>query len=362
MIPVWLFAALAWQGPASDPTAPDPADYELRWQAPPECPDAASIAERVDRLLPGEGTGVGTMTVSASVSAESGGYRLWLATDFLGSHDTREVTADNCPELGETTALLIAMALEPMRAEALPAPSESVTFVESQAAIPPPPAPIEVVEARPRKEPAPEVRSPEPEPSEPPLSPQEPVPEEVRNRQPEPSEPPLSPQELSRRGMLVARIGLGGSIGALPRVGGASLIAIGVAGPSIRFEAHGVYEWPQVNEADAGTTSLQLGAVGARACARLWLKWVEFPTCGGIEAGALRADARGSTPTTLHGPWLAPLVSTGVSRRWRRVGFWASVTTLVRVLGTRILISGAPTSQPERVSARLLAGVSIFLP
>lgn len=341
MISVWLSAWTMLAAPVSEPAAaPDPADYELHWQAPPGCPDAASIADRIARLLPGPGTGVGTMTVSASVSSEPGGYRLSLATEFLGLSDAREVTADACAELGETTALLVAMALEPARAESLPPPAESVTFVEAESAVAiPPPPEVAQLAAAPTPSGSVSVVEPEPEPK-----------------------PQPQPQPAPARITFTVRAGLGASIGTLPSPTGTSLVAVGLAWPSVRIEAHGVYDWRQLNRSEAGDTQLQLGAAGARGCLRLRWKQTEFPTCAGLEAGVFRADAQTSNPPTLYGPWLAPLVSTGVSRRWRSFGIWASATTLVRLLGTQILVGGTPTSRPETVSARLLAGAAIFFP
>jgi len=96
--------------PRNDAT---PSDYELEWSAPNECPSADAIRARITALLSGPPQGNGTASITAEVQPVDGGYRLSLVTRFQAAIDERSVVASTCADVAESTALVVAVALEP---------------------------------------------------------------------------------------------------------------------------------------------------------------------------------------------------------------------------------------------------------
>jgi hypothetical protein len=101
---------------------------ELRWQAPPECPESTVIAKDVARLA---GAQEGRDLI-AQVTITRNPDNRWLVVIQLSGSATghRELTADNCPQLSRAAALIIALAANPEAALDLPteAPSTETGF------------------------------------------------------------------------------------------------------------------------------------------------------------------------------------------------------------------------------------------
>ncbi len=321
--------ALARAAPEVDvPPPPLPADYRLVVRAPPECPDADSIRRQVRTLLSGPPLGEGVMDVEAIIELREPGYALTLTTSFAGAQGQRALAAERCSELADAIAIVVAVALEPG--------VEPVVIQDAPAIAPP-------------REPDP----PEPDP---------PDPEVVAQPEPEPEpEPEPAPERAQPRPFL--RLGLGPEHGALPRVTAGLHAAAGVVWPHVRLELRAIYLAPQRHAGPAPLVALyQQGAVGAAACARAWLLRTEVPLCGGVEAGALRIDSRGLSPSqTLHGGWFGPLLSAGFARHGPRWGGWISADAVLRAVGARILVDDRAAFSSGLVSLRLVAGVEIFL-
>ncbi len=319
-----------------------PAAYELTWEAPPSCPEAEELRERIAALAPNAAGGDGLMHVAATVVQLSDRFSVRIATDFAGRHDERSAESETCGDLVDATALVVAVALEP-GAEA-PRVSKSPTPIIPRPRIPEPEPPnssdqLEVTGARTSK-----------------------VVEPDRGASDSPSVTP-QPFRLSPPDAILVRIAPLVEFGSLPSVDAGTALTAGVRWAHWRAEVFGLYLFPQRQTFDRTRSVLQLGAAGARVCHRLLSGRVEFPTCLGLEAGALRAQTQGQRPrTTLSLPWLAPSVRGGVAVGGEHVGFFAAGEVAVSVLVPRILVGDESAFRTRAVSLRALAGVEFFLP
>ncbi len=316
-------AALMVAAP-SDPDAPKPASYELEWSAPESCPAAESIRERIAELVPSPEGGDGVMYVNAVVEPTPDGFALALETEFLGSRSSRRVEAQRCDDLGESTALVVAIALQP--------------GLEAEAVVP-----------EPQPAPAPDARVEEP--TAPPEVATTPSRETIR----------WQPRERGLPTDVLLRIGLLAEYGSLPQIGGGNALAFGILWPRLRIEIVGAYLWPRRFDHDAGDGLYQLGSVGARACLRVFAKPTEFPLCAGVDAGMLRADSRGLTPPgRIEDAWVAPMASAGVALRRNRVGFWSAAELGITARGTEVKVGDTRVWRTSPVSLRFVAGLEIF--
>ncbi|MBX7081974.1 MAG: hypothetical protein K1X88_22400 [Nannocystaceae bacterium] len=309
-------------GPELPPPPPRPADYALRWEAPPECPSAETIAARVQALARDPTGGSGTAFVQAQVEATAAGYRLVLATEFLGNVETRVLEAEQCDALADATALVIAVTLQP-----------------ALATVPP------VRDAEP--EPPPEPATPEPDARPEPLPPPEPA----RPRRAVPV------QALLRAAAL-------GEWGSLPGPSGGAAVAIGVAWPRIRAELEAMWVAPRSTpRRDGRSATVQLAGGTARACYRVWVRSVELPVCAGLEAAAAIARPQGTRSTDRRvGPSVGPKIGVGVARQFRTVGVFAAVEAVGRAYGTSLSVDGTRLFTQAPVSGRLWLGVELHLP
>ena len=325
--------------PPDDPPT-KPAAYELSWTAPPECPTAASIRERVDALAAEASGGSGVMFVGATVTAVQGGYSLALRTEHEGRRDERTVEASACDELGESTALVVAISLHPTLAEDTEDTEdtevtegtvvESVTDPVEQEKVEPEPV------AEPLHESSPSVVAVEPPPA-------------ARPR----------PRSRSRH-RLAVRIAPGFEVGGLPGVGAATQAALALVWPRLRVEVVGAWLWPRRGNADPPAL-YQAGLVGARGCGQPSIGRVAFPLCLGVEGGALRADSRNVDPQrNVHGPWFGPMASAGITVAGERVGLWSAAELALTPIRTQVRVDDEVSLEPRLVSFLLFAGLEIF--
>ncbi|UQA60848.1 hypothetical protein [Polyangium aurulentum] len=87
----------------------------LAWAAPEGCPTGADVLAEVDRLLGDDAARPKEpLAVAAIVKREGGGgYRVRLETPGASGPRVREIDAASCKTLGDTTALIIAMMIDP---------------------------------------------------------------------------------------------------------------------------------------------------------------------------------------------------------------------------------------------------------
>lgn len=320
--------------PRPDPP-PKPAAYELSWTAPPECPTAEAVRERVNALAAEASGGAGVMFVGATVTAVDGGYSLQLRTEHEGRRDERTVEARACDELGESTALVVAISLHPAIAED---PDRGIveSVVESESTEP---EPVEASAVAMQAEPE---AADDPLPS---VVVAPPAPTRRRSR---------SPQRLA------LRLAPGFEVGGLPGVGGSSQAALALVWPRLRVELVGAWLWPRRGDSDPPAL-FQAGIVGARGCGLPGVGRVAFPLCLGVEGGALRADSRNVDPQRdVHGPWFGAVATAGVTVAGDRVGLWSAAELALTPIRTRVLVDDAVSLAARLVSFRLFAGLEIF--
>jgi hypothetical protein len=333
----------AWAAIEPEVSSPStPARWELVWQAPSGCPDAAAIREQVAALVPTPREGEGVLLVQATITPQGDAFVLVLRTDFAERHDEREARGRVCSELGEAVALVVAVSLDPSLVGARPA------VVEPRPAVPDAPAPAE-----------PPSRSSGTVPSVPSASP---TPDAAR---PEPGLGGDAPSHRARRShppsAFTLRLAPKLELGSLPAVAGGLELAVGLAWRWWRLELHGAHAWPRRALGPGGSAGrFQLGAVGVRGCGRPRAGPVELPVCVGLEGGALRVDSEGLRPAvTVHGPWLVQSLGVGLAAGGPRVGVWTLLEGSATLVWSRILVGEQTLFRPFPVSARWLAGVEL---
>jgi hypothetical protein len=294
---------------AAGPTDPQPnGSVEFRWDAPTEqCPSEAEVLAQLERLLGGPVAEQGDrrLTAIARVRQEADGrwdLLLWTVTQEATSQ--RSMSGADCVVLAEAAALLAAMAIDPSvlaRGEASQAAVEQAEQAETVEGGGPVPE-SEVVEPM-AEPPAPEQIEPS-TPTEPP--------------QPEPSqsEPPPRPQ---RRFIVAAGANAGVSFGDLPGVGPILRLGLAMQWPHARVELDGHYGFlrrARFEDGEMVGADLRHGMVVARGCGVLHARAakLEFPICGGLEAGALVGHGVGFTVIEDGRlPWLAVDVAAGLA-------------------------------------------------
>jgi hypothetical protein len=118
---------------------------ELVWTAPAACPSQADVKQRIDALLEAPGkpaaSGAQSARASAKLTSTRSGYRLTLTLHGEGIEGTRSLSGNDCAELAETAAFLIAVAIDPSLPGAAPPAPEPAPTPEPPPAAPEPPAP-----------------------------------------------------------------------------------------------------------------------------------------------------------------------------------------------------------------------------
>jgi len=324
---------------------PAPPEIALEWAAPKECPDREAVLTAISRRL-GRPLEPGEAEVEARVVRDGArGFTLRLRLTAGERGETREVADPSCAALADAVAVLVAAAVEPASLARPPEPVEA-----------PEPAPIEA----PAPEPAPvdaPAPAPEPEPLAEPIAPEGP---------PTPAPEPVPPRRSKGPGGFV-RVHGGGELGAVPQVTGAVGVAGGLLWPRWRLEVQGLYVVPQEREVARleATVRVELFAAAVHGCRRLGRGAIEVPLCVGLEAGAMRGEARGppSGRAAFQG-WLGGVLGAGVAwhagARW---GLWGAVQMALTPLRPRFELSNSTTAEelwlPGPVSGRLLLGVEI---
>lgn len=329
----WLAGGLALAGPEAAPSEAEPTTspaaeaVQLTWEAPAACGDEAAVRRGLAAYLREDtaveaGTGV---RAEAVVEEVDGVFRLRLRTETSSGVTTRETTAEDCSVLVEATALIVAIAVDP---SAVVARSDEVPE-------PPEPAEPEPIEPEPVE---PEPIEPEPSETEP--SPASERPEGVDLVGAGDAEP--GPPLPVRFGM---RVSGGVDVGVLPAVAGGVRLTGAVLGRGWRAELRGDAWLPRTALAeDQLGARISLWSVGARGCgvpgvARVGL---EFPLCGGVEAGAMRGDPVGDRVdggVTVREPWVAAGASAGLAwspRRFIALVAQAELTVPLRRAGFRV--------------------------
>jgi len=227
-------------------TAPDPEpDYEVRWDAPPECGTADDVRAEVSRLGIAAGpSDQASIAVSGTVARnDDGTWRLTLVVDRGGRPRARALEATSCRALVDSAAFIVAIALDPS------------------------------------------IGGEDPQPEAP-----EPAPREPAALEPEPEDPKPVPQ----RALWFAVQGSGGvRVGAWP-VGGVVELSLALQGPRWRAELGGAYDTARTFDGldPSVAMRMQAGRAALRGCYAATVGRVAFPTCGVAEVGGLDANGR----------------------------------------------------------------------
>ncbi len=316
-------------GPPADPVVPalpSPGDYALVWHAPTECPDAAAIRARVLELRPDAASGADVAEIDGTVTGNAtDGYELVLTTRFAEREHERRMSTHACDELGESTAIVIAVALR----EGLDAAMATV-----------PTEPEVVPEAAVATEPHDTLAAAPPEPTLAPVQ---------RSARPRP-EPRL-------------RIAGLGEIGMLGAVTGGVELGLGLAWPHARVELGGRYLAPRVRTDPEARVdaSFQGGTASARGCWVPTLRRLELPLCGSFELGAVRVAPSFASRRVHTEPWGGPGVGLALARPIGPVRIWFGADLVVRVVGSTFRIENRPVFAQLPVSFRWLLGVEFRL-
>lgn len=270
---LWRHAVLA-AGPTID----------VQWSGPTACESAPQLAEQV-AVLVGASSEPGPVAVRVEVAAEGPGLRLRLELGVAGREpELRTFVGDDCADLSRTVALLVAIAIDPVRTSSVvvPPPPPVASFPAASSALAPSPS-----MARPR--------------------------------------PAVGRGTPRWRGSLGAAIGAG--FGLQPGVAPVFAIRGGASRGRLRLEALARASTPTaVGYPDREGLEGRFVAwgAGARVCIAPAVGRVSLPTCGGATAGAVHARGiaieRARRTTT---PWLAANIAAGVrvalGRSWRAV-------------------------------------------
>jgi len=343
-------------------TAPEPPStttrLQLRWEAPPECPDRAQLLAAIDTTLGDviEGEGRPPLRVRGHVRTDpTAGFVLRLVLDD-GHAGTRELRGTSCKELTEAAALVIAMTIDPRLLETLQDPPEV-----------PEPTPAEV----PAEVPA-EPGSSDAETSAE-RSPSDAVIETRSERPPAdaPAEAPPTPDTTRRSSeplRFLGRVQAGVGGGPLPGAAAVLGLAAGLGGRGWRAELSASYWTPRTRTSSVNPAvgvRAQLWTVGVLGCGEPRWRTLSFPLCTGLVAGAVHASGEGlPVPRTVASRWVAIALEPGLVW-WARPRLGVAVRAEGHAVLARPTLHSEPsgtvfTSAP--VGGALRAGLELRMP
>lgn len=334
---------------ATTPAAEVAAAVQLSWTAPSQCPPASKVREGIASLL-GDATAVAAASevrVVAEVVTEATAYRLNLRVETPSGQTTKTMSGTHCEVLVDATALISAIAIDP-----------SAVFEATE----PPPPPQQLGPPDPGLEGPADAESPH-EPAPKPES-SRPAADSVVDRRPAP--PPRAPARVP-----LVRFGLqatgGLDLAMLPGVSGGLSIVGAVFGARWRAEVTGVALFPRTGEVQSQVGArVGLLAAGLRGCWTPTVGEVEFPLCGGAEAGAFRGEPVGELAVNRHTEreaYLGVVGSGGLA--WAPRPYFALVARaelVVPVLRPGFAIGGRLAHTAPRATGRLFGGFELRFP
>ena len=286
--------------------------------------------------------GEGVMLVDGVVTHSDAGYKLVLSTRYAGQHDRRAIEASSCGALGESTALVVAVALNP----AFDPSAEPPRDAPAGSIIPTPAVSKHAGDATRAADPTAQRVVDREQPV--------PAPTPAREATPSPSgedaRPTVSPA-------WTAWVAPGIEYGAVPGVGGSTELGVGVLWRHAGIELAGTHVWPR-----RGHSGLyQQGTVAAYGCARLWAGAVELPACLGVHGGTLRIDSRGLRQRSVaHGPWIAPSARIGARVATERLWLRLAGDVSIAAMRARVVVGDDAVFRARPVSLTLSFGAGFF--
>ena len=355
-LPVLLTALYLGGAPVSPASR---APIEVRWEAPPTCPDETAVRAAVEHHLGRRLAEIQDRRLSIIATAHPAESR-WSLTIFTVTQEgtqERSLQYHSCSLLADAAALLIAMSIDPQVLGRLdPAALELLGRSEDPSPVPEP-APSPVLEPAP----APVSGPPPPDSSA--------TPPEL---EPSPS-PPASPRPAPTRRRLDPRgaVRASGSLGYgdLPSAGGG--LSLGLALRLGRFQA-------ELLGGGWFLRSIKLDLPGsAGAVFDLWAlalrggyvvragRRFEAPLLVGLEAGQIHVrGVQLANASIARTPWVAIALSPGVAFVPRPfLAIVLGVDLLVPVTRPRFLVnSGVEIFRPQPVGFRTSLGLEFRFP
>ncbi len=307
------------------------AAVELRWEAPAGCPDAETTAARIAART-GDRIGPDPVAIDARVVTAGSGYALTMTLARSGAAPLhRAVASDRCDELADATAIIVAVALDPV-----------FLAEQARATIAPPSLPT----ADPPRAPPAQARPPTPTtaPRDGAVAP--------------PSKPPFG---------VALRPSVGAWFGALPGI--AAAIGIDVVVPArraLRVEL-GALAIPRrrTTVAPGAGAQLWLATAVLRGCFAPAVGRIRPMACVGIVGGAIGGRGRGPAVQSSAAvqPWVSAVAATGLEVAIvRRFGVFARVEghAHLRRPGFHLDAVG-PVHRVAQASATALVGLQAML-
>lgn len=335
--------------------APEPVEaLAVDWEAPSSCVDADQAAARLQQLLPEVAPPVGgdveaDLRADVAIVRSDVGFRATVRFEGPQGHDERSFEDASCSIVADAALLVIAVSVDPVAmGEDLDLVAPSIQRPRTLVAEPEPAS-----EPSPEREPGPIISTLAPRVEEPAL----------------PVEPPARrerPEQIVRAALGIVG---GGGYGPLTLGQGQLGGELSVFGPWWRATLRGLWLAPRTVASEdnraARYDGFTVGALGCgvpRAGAR---SQIEFPLCGGLEAGLLRGEGTGGTPDPRRGsrPTVALLVGPGL--RWavrERLALVLHVELMAPLLRGGFTIDGAIVSATTPVGVRGLWGLEVRLP
>lgn len=286
----------------------------IEWQAPAECPDAASVRATIERLLGKSLDSVGTSNVRATgtvANNQAGKWQLDVQLQVAEHVEEETLVANKCTSLRDAMALKVALAIDPMAV----------------------------------------VESVQPQPSSPP----EPEPPPASSPQPRPA---TAPDRFGLAVRFVGQVGLGPLPGATPGAG----VFAALRSRRFRVELGAQAFWAGVARYEAPPevgADLEAYFGTVRGCvtpgAGDWL----FPICAGPELGVMRARGFGVDETaSANRLWGGVVVGPALQwRMTRRLSLWVEADLLLTVLTPEFYMRNLSSLYaPSRAGARAAVG------
>jgi hypothetical protein len=318
---------------------PDPAisrlsygAVELRWTAPPSCPDAAWIDARIraDLATMPDARDPLAILIDDEVEATSDGrFALSSRTTSATGSEQRRWVADACTTLAEIAAAQALSAIDQSIVQPLP-PLDPNAAIQRDAA-------------------------PEPEPEAfDPIPPREPTPRPTR-------EPPRR-----RRVGIGLRPTIGIETIGLPSVGPVAGLFVALTTKHLRADASLMYFMPRYTGGRGGAGAVvQLVSTAVRACPRIDMRKVELATpCAGLEIGSALGRGVGVLePKSDAVLWAAAQVGSMLGVRvHRRLSVLADAHAAFPLGRPTFALRELGTVWRASIGLRVLVGLEVRLP
>jgi hypothetical protein len=170
------------------------------------------------------------------------------------------------------------------------------------------------------------------------------------------------PRDRVKRTGGFLRLQGGGEVGATPGPTGVVGLAGGLLGRRWRLEMRGSFVAPRTVTRPLAALQAGLYAGAVQGCGRPGRGAIEVPLCVGLEAGAMRGEARVASGRAAFAGWLAVTVGPGLvwhaGRRW---SLWAGLEVALAVVRPRFELRGDAQAvslfRPAAASGRLWIGL-----